>query len=84
MRAGFQGHRGARILGEQRLERGPGVGQRAFADELPGGIQHAEVMAAIAQIEPEGEPARRDGSGRRGNNDGRSGVGCVGFQRQTI
>ena len=41
---------------------GAGVGQRAFVAALAGGIQDADVMAAVAEIQAEGEPAA-DGSG---------------------
>lgn len=41
-------------------------------NELAGGIQDADVMAAIAKIEAEGEPAGSSLGGREGGNDGRS------------
>lgn len=54
------------------------------AGELASRIQPAEGMAAIPQIKPEGEAARRNRSGRSGNEEGRSVVGGVGFPGQSI
>jgi hypothetical protein len=43
--------------------RGPGVGQRALADNLAGGIQDADMMRPVTGIEAEGEPAGGNRSG---------------------
>ena len=65
--AGFHRHRGAGEIGQQPGQRGPGVGQRALADDLAGSIQDADVMRAVTEIQTEGEPAD-EGSGRSENN----------------
>ena len=59
-------------------------------NDLARDIEHTDIMAAIAEIEAEGEPAG-DGSnrgGREGGNDGRRGglgVGiCFCFHRQRV
>ena len=60
---GFQRDGGVGEVREQLGQRGPGVGQTALTDDLTGGIQNANVMPAIAQIEAEGEPAGNNGAG---------------------
>ena len=79
VRAGFEGNGGAGILGEQLGQRGPGVGQGPLADDLAGGIEDADVMTPITEIEAEGEPAGNNQGGRGGGNDGRS---SFSFHRQ--
>src|SRR5208283_1977017 len=81
VRAGLHRHRGAGELGQQLRQGGPGVGQRALADNLAGGIEDANVMRAVTEIQAEGEPAGRNRGGRRWRgDDGRSlGLGFVGF-----
>ena len=54
----------------------------ALADNLAGGIQHTDIMAANTQIEAEGEPAGRDRGGHVGGNDGRSRLSLF-FHRQS-
>ena len=81
VRAGFEGNGGAGKIGHQLCQRGPAVGQRSLADDLAGGIQHADVMRPVTEIQAEGEPA--DVSSGRSGNEGRS---CVGFcfHRQSV
>jgi len=62
--ARFDRNRGARELGHQLRQCRSGVGQRALADDLAGGIQDADMMTPVTEIEAEGEPAGNDRGGR--------------------
>jgi len=79
VRARFQRDGGVRKLAEQLRECGTGVGQGRLADNLAGGIQHADMMCPITKIQTEGEPT--DDSGRGVGNEGRS---KFSFHRQTL
>ena len=68
--ARFQRDGGAGIIHEQLRQRGPGVGQGDFADDVAGNIEDADVMLPVAEIETEGEPIGDNGRGV--GNDGRS------------
>ena len=56
VRARFQGHGGGGIPGEQQREGHAVIEQGPFVKDLAGGIQDTDVMAAITEIEPDGEP----------------------------
>ena len=79
MGAGFQGHGGTGEIRKQPGQSGAGVGQGIFTDNLAGGIEDADVMLMVTEIEAEGEPT--DNSGRGFRNEGRSGF-C--FHKQTL
>ena len=84
VRARLQRDGGAGKLREELRQGRAGVGQGRLADDVAGGIEHADVMRPITEIEAEGEPA---GSSRRGvrNNGGcRTGFSGVSFHRQTL
>ena len=66
VRPGFQRHGGGGILREQRARADAIIEQRPFVNDLAGGIQDADVMAAIAEIEAKGEPAGSSRGGREG------------------
>ena len=63
------GHQDGRILGQGHAV----IGQRPFVDDPARGGEHTDVMAAVAEIEAEGEAAGRSRGGRGSGNDGRSG-----------
>jgi len=50
-----------------RFQRGTGVGQGSLADNLAGGIQDADVMLTITEIQTKDEPADRSGRGSQNN-----------------
>jgi len=79
VRARLQRDGGAGKLREELRQGRAGVGQGRLADDVAGGIEHADVMRPITEIEAEGEPA--DGSRRGGGNDGGS---SFSFHRQSI
>ncbi len=72
VRARFNGHGGGGILGEQQREGHAVIEQGAFVEDLAGGIEDAEIMAAITKIKADGKPAGRNRDGRGSGNDGRS------------
>jgi hypothetical protein len=51
------GHHGDRILGQQPGQGHAVIGQRPFVNNLARGGEHTDVMAAVAEIEAEGEAA---------------------------
>lgn len=79
VRAGLQRHGGGGIFREQQGEGRAVIGQRPFVEDPAGGVQHADVMAAVAQIQAEGEAAGRNRGGCEGGNDGRSDGRDVGW-----
>ena len=88
MGARFEGDGGGGIAGEQAGQRDPVIEHGPFVEDLAGGIEDADVMAAIAKIEADGEPAGKGRDGRGSGNDGRSvgfGIGiCFCFHRQIV
>ena len=62
VRPGFERHGGGRILGEQQGQGRAVIEHWPFVEDLARGIEHTDVMAAIAEVQPDGEAAD-DGSG---------------------
>lgn len=56
--AGLQRDGGAGKIHKQLCQRGAGVGQGRFADNLTSGVENADVMCPIIEVKAEGEPAR--------------------------
>jgi hypothetical protein len=84
--AGFQRHSGGGIAGQQAGQRDPVIEHGPFVKDLAGGIQDDDIMAAIAKIEADGEPAGSNRGGLGSGNDGRSGEFgiCFCFHRQRV
>ncbi len=80
MRTGFQRHGGGGIVREQQYEGHAVIGRGPFVEDLAGGIQDADVMVAITEIEANGE-ARGGHRGGGRKNDGRSGFFVFGFHK---
>ena len=83
VRARFQRHGGGGIPGEQQRQGDALIEQGAFVKDLAGGIQDTDVMAAITEIEADGEPAGRRRDGECGN-DGGSVCFVFCFHRQRV
>ena len=82
VRARFEGDGDGGIVGEQPGQGHAVIEQRPFVEDLAGGLEHTDVMAAIAEIEADGEPAGRGRGGRGAGNDGRSSFSLF-FHRQS-
>ena len=61
VRAGFEGNGGGGIVGEQQGQGYAVIEHWPFVEDLARGIEQTDVMAAIAEIEADGEAAA-DGS----------------------
>ena len=82
VRARFERHGGRGMLGEQQCQGDALIEHGAFVNDPALGIQNTDVMAAITQIEPDGEPAGMDRGGGSKNN-GRSDFFGFSFHRQS-
>jgi len=72
--AGLQGHGGGGKVLEKFQQGRPGVGEETLANDVAGGIKHADKVALIAQVQAKGETAHGNRSGRSGNSANNSGI----------